>query len=126
MPATPPFLQAIGCSKRGSEGRDGFSRAYAHARRQQVESWADQLVAIADDASLEANDRRVRIDTRKWIMARLAPNRWGDKVTVAGDPDAPLQHVVSRIDVARLSGPELDALERFTDARLAAKEAQDD
>jgi hypothetical protein len=106
--------------------RDGwFSAAYARARRQQVEAWSDELLKIADDPRLEPNDRRVRLDTRKWIMARLNPNRWGDKVTVAGDLDAPLQHVVTRLDVARLSGPELDALERFTDARLAAKDVED-
>ena len=102
-----------------------FSAAYARARRQQVEAWSDELLKIADDPRLEPNDRRVRLDTRKWIMARLNPNRWGDKVTVAGDPDAPLQHVVTRLDIARLSGPELDALERFTDARLAAKDMRD-
>jgi hypothetical protein len=32
---------------------------------------------------------------------------------------------IAAIDLKQLSGPELDALERFTDARLAAKDVQD-
>jgi hypothetical protein len=46
-------------------------------------------------------------------------------VQVAGDPDSPIRHTVGVLDLSQLSGPELDALERFTDARLAAKEVQD-
>jgi hypothetical protein len=107
--------------------RDGwFSAAYARARRQQVEAWSDELLKIADDPRLEPNDRRVRLDTRKWLMSKLHPARFGDKVTVAGDVENPLQHVVRAVDLTKLSGPELDALERFADARLAAFEVAAD
>jgi hypothetical protein len=104
---------------------DGFSTRYSGAIRDQLEAWKDDLLTIADDERLEPNDRRIRIDTRKWLMSKLHPSKYGDNVTVAGDPDAPLQHVVKHLDVATLSGPELDALERFTDARLAAKDVED-
>jgi hypothetical protein len=80
---------------------------------------------IADDPGLEPNDRRVRLDTRKWLMSKLNPARYGDKVQIAGDPDSPIRHTVGVLDLSRLSAPELDALERFTDARLAAKDVQD-
>jgi hypothetical protein len=43
----------------------------------------------------------------------------------ASDPDNPIQHTVGVIDLSHLSGPELDALERFTDARLSAKDVRD-
>jgi hypothetical protein len=108
------------------DDRDGwFSEAYARARRQQVEAWSDQLLQIADDPRLEPDDRRVRLDTRKWLMSKLHPQRYGDKVQVAGDPDHPIRHTVAVIDLSQLSGPELDALERFADARLAARDVQD-
>jgi len=58
-------------------------------------------------------------------MSKLHPQRYGDKVQVGGDPDNPIRHTVGVIDLAHLSGPELDALERFTDARLAAKDVED-
>jgi hypothetical protein len=103
------------------DDRDGFSSAYAQARRSQMEAWSDQLLAIADDSRLEPNDRRVRLDTRKWLMARLHPARFGDRVQLAGDPAAPIAHVVGVVDLKKLSSAELDALEQFTNARLAAK-----
>jgi hypothetical protein len=106
--------------------RDGFSAKYASAKRQLIEAWSDQLVQIADNDLLEPNDRRVRIDTRKWLMSKLHAAKYGDKVTVSGDAENPLQHVVNVLDMTKLSDPELDALERFADARLAAIEVAED
>jgi len=57
-------------------------------------------------------------------MSKLHPQRHGDKVQVAGDPAAPIVHVAG-VDLKRLSSAELDALERFADARLAAKGMQE-
>jgi hypothetical protein len=101
-----------------------FAQVYARARRSQVEAWSDELLAIADDTSLESNDRRVRLDVRKWLMARINPARYGDRVQLAGDPENQVIHVVD-LDLARLTEVELTALERFADARLTAKDAQD-
>jgi hypothetical protein len=92
----------------------------------QVEAWSDQLLVIADNDLLEPNDRRVKIDTRKWLMPKLHPTKYGERVTVAGDAENPLQHVVSVVDMTKLSNAELDALERFADARLAAIEVAED
>ena len=105
--------------------RGGFAQNYARARRAQVEGWSDQLLEIADDNSLEPNDRRVRLDVRKWLMSKLNPAHYGERVQLAGDPDNPIHHTVAVIDLSRLSSPELDALERFTDARLTARDVQD-
>jgi hypothetical protein len=58
-------------------------------------------------------------------MSELHPSRYGDKIVYSGDPAMPIAHVVSVLDLSQLSGPELDALERFTDARLAANDVQD-
>jgi hypothetical protein len=101
----------------------GLPKFTRRARRSQVEAWSDELLAIADDHSLEPNDRRVRLDVRKWLMARLNPARYGDRVQLAGDPENPVRHVVD-LDLARLTEVELAALERFADARLAAKDVQ--
>jgi hypothetical protein len=59
-------------------------------------------------------------------MSELHPAKYGDRVTVAGDAESPLQHDISVVDLTELSSPELDALERFADARLAANEVSDD
>jgi hypothetical protein len=57
-----------------------FSDMYARAREEQADSLADEIIAIADGE--EAPDsRRVRVDARKWVAAKLRPGTYGDKNT---------------------------------------------
>jgi hypothetical protein len=50
-----------------------------------MEMWADQRFKTANDESLEPNDRRVKIDTKKWLMSKVAYRRYGDKLIHAGE-----------------------------------------
>lgn len=75
-----------------------FRELYARARAAQLARWADDLVEIADDPSGDPNRDRLRIDTRKWLLARMLPRLYGDRVVVAGDEAAP---VVIRDDAQR-------------------------
>lgn len=78
---------------------DEFRTQYAHARELQAEHWADEIVEIADNGSNDWMERqgrdgssvevvnsdhinrsRLRVDTRKWLMARMAPKKYGDRV----------------------------------------------
>lgn len=71
---------------------EDFRQQYVRAREDQAETHADQMQEIADEAPpLDANGRtdsgwvqwqRNRIDTRKWIAAKLKPKKYGDKVDV--------------------------------------------
>lgn len=77
-----------------------FRDQYARAREAQAEHWADEIIEIADDGTNDWTERqnkdgstydavdnevinrsRLRVDTRKWLMARMAPKKYGDKVT---------------------------------------------
>jgi hypothetical protein len=40
---------------------------------------ADQLVEIADNTGIDANDKRIRVDTRKWLLSKALPKIYGDK-----------------------------------------------
>lgn len=91
-----------------------FREQYAHAREVQADSWADDILEIADDNSNDVirdpdsgNERfnsefaarsRLRVDTRKWLMARMAPKKYGDKVTqqITGEDGGPLQVTIQR------------------------------
>ncbi len=67
---------------------------YARARILQCEVMADEILTIADDASrdtiegengpMQNNEwiarSRVRIDVRKWLLAKINPARWGEKI----------------------------------------------
>jgi hypothetical protein len=101
-----------------------FREIYAHARELQAMRWAEEVLTIADNTTLDPQDRRIRVDTRKWLLSKVLPRIYGDKLTVGGDPKAPIRHAVA-LDLTALSDAELDALERFTDARLAAQDAED-
>lgn len=96
-----------------------FSNQYARAR----ESWADatfeETLEIADNSrnDTQTDDEgrpivnhdniqraRLRVDTRKWALARMAPKRYGDKVetTLKGDPENPVQVVKTVWNLAPL------------------------
>lgn len=55
------------------------------------------------------------------LMARLRPAHCGDRLVHSGELEAPIAHVVAHPDLSRLSDLKIDPLERFTEARFAAK-----
>lgn len=77
-----------------------FREMYARAREDQQDHWANEIIEIADDAtndwverqtnretitvvdSEHINRARLRVDTRKWLMAKLAPRKYGDFKTL--------------------------------------------
>src|SRR3954469_21620442 len=95
------------------QARPEFRDQYARAREAQAEHWADEILEIADDGShdvktierkgelVEVVDHdvvqrsRLRVETRKWLLSKLAPRKYGDKLELGSDPDKP---VVTRIE----------------------------
>lgn len=89
------------------------SERYARARRRQADAMIEDTFAIADDSGFdgrivdgrveidgEAIQRaRLRVDTRKWYAAKIAPRMYGDKVDVTSDGKA-LQSFTLGIGVA--------------------------
>jgi hypothetical protein len=68
-----------------------LSLMYARARESQVHAIAVSGVRIADAATPEtAQVARLQVDVRKWIASKLMPRLYGERIEVAGDPDAPL------------------------------------
>ena len=79
----------------------------------QVEYWAHEIIEIADDTSGDfiinergervvdhehINRARLRVDARKWLMSKLSPQRYGDRVTA---------DVTVRRDLRELSDSEI-------------------
>lgn len=78
-----------------------FVEQYARAREEQADTYADEIVAIADEPpdlvekrnedgetvevaldSAAIARQRLRIDARKWVASKLKPKKYGDKVDV--------------------------------------------
>jgi hypothetical protein len=79
----------------------GFRARYAQARELGYERMAEEIIEISDD-NYTGNDglvdngavqqARLRSDNRKWLLAKMMPKRFGDRVTteITGDASAPL------------------------------------
>ncbi len=98
-----------------------FRDQYAGAREAQADYYAEEIIEISDDGSNDWMERkngdgstdevenkevlarsRLRVDTRKWLMARMAPKKYGDKVVQehTGPGGGPVQvHRVERVIV---------------------------
>ncbi len=80
-----------------------FRTQYARAREMQADHLADEILEIADDGTNDWAERaakggetttvvdhehiqrsKLRVDTRKWLMARMAPKKYGDKLDLGG------------------------------------------
>ncbi len=103
----------------------GSISPFASAAPSLADALFDEALEIADDVSGDwATDKdgkkvldhehiqrsRLRVDTRKWAAGKLAPKRYGDKVQHTGDGGGPIR---VRPDLSKLTGEELDALERI-------------
>jgi hypothetical protein len=78
-----------------------FRVQYDQARARLLEHWADELLDIADNGTNDWQHKensktgevfecvdtdhisrsRLRVDTRKWLLSKLRPERYGDTVT---------------------------------------------
>jgi len=81
-----------------NEDREGFADRYVRARDMQMEHWADELLEISDDARndwmkrgdhVEINYEHVqrsklRSDNRKWLLSKLRPDKYGERVSHVG------------------------------------------
>jgi len=75
---------------------------YARAKRDGIEAEAEKLIDLSDDASIAADDKRIRVDVRKFLLAKLLPKVYGDRVelehTASADFAQILQAARKRID----------------------------
>lgn len=67
---------------------------YAHAREDQADYLADQILEIADTAE-DPNKARVQIESRKWLAAKLKSKSYGEKIAHVGgsEEDSPIRFV---------------------------------
>jgi hypothetical protein len=62
---------------------DGFGARYERARFFGYMTMFDEIIAISDERcadTVEAQRNRLRVDTRKWALAKALPKIFGDKV----------------------------------------------
>jgi hypothetical protein len=96
------------------EAHEEFRHQYARAREALYDWIAEEAIRIADDSSGDyfIEDRngqsvvvpdharvqraRLQVDTRKWLLSKLAPRKYGDKVELlAASSDGPNELKIS-------------------------------
>ncbi len=81
-----------------------FRDKYARAKQIALERMAEEINSIADNTEEDANSRRVRVDSRKWLLSKLLPKVYGD-ATMLKHADADGNSM--KIEVTRVKRPEL-------------------
>lgn len=98
----------------------GFDQQYREAMTGGAEALLDESLDVVDDrvSDPDASSRRARAWARHEVAKRKAPQLYGDRVTLSGDPEAPL---------SGLSNAELDAAiaERMAKLRGGAEGGND-
>lgn len=97
-----------------NENKD-FADQYARARETMLEAMADEILDIADDTSGDTvkdtygneradsewiNRSRLRVDSRKWLLSKLLPKKYGEKLELSGNRNAPLT-----VEIVRFTDP---------------------
>ncbi len=119
------------CRKQGMPARQtvlrwrrehsGFDTEYTRARVDQMENWGDDCVEIADDDTLDTLDSvdkqgnsiqvpnhanvqrdRLRIDTRKFMMSKIARHIYGERVEHEHSGEIHQRHTVELSDRERM------------------------
>lgn len=85
------------------DDRRGFYAQYARARELCIESWADEIVEIAENGDNDWMTRetesgriekqyngdhiqrsKLRVDSRRWLLSKMKPEKYGDRLELAG------------------------------------------
>jgi hypothetical protein len=86
---------------------NGFAEKYAIARAAQALHWGEEILEIADNPTLEWQHKRIMVDTRKWLLGKILPKVYGDRISL----DATVRTEERSLDTG---------LFRFVLARMAA------
>jgi hypothetical protein len=85
-----------------------FQNQYSVAKVLQADELAEQGLEIADDLKGDAQRARVQIEYRKWIVGKIAPRKYGERISqeISGPGGAPVSVRAAAVTV-RMPAPEV-------------------
>jgi Bacteriophage Sf6, terminase small subunit-like len=106
------------------DDREGFAARFTRAREMQLEAWADDQIEIADDGTRDFVERenksgegthqafdgehvqrsRLKIETRRWLMSKLRPDLYGERLAVDGNMRVSHANLLDRLAAAEAEG----------------------
>jgi hypothetical protein len=97
--------------------RADFGARYTRAKSIGYERLADEVIAIGDAPIIHnghpdnalVQHARLMSDNRKWLLSKVLPKIYGDKVEISGDANAPLIQRIELVAVRpKLTPPTID------------------
>jgi len=93
-----------------------FVQQYEKAKQEAADALVEEMLDIADNGTndwMEIHDKdgecvgykvngehvqrsRLRVDARKWIASKLKPKKYGEALTLKGDPTSPPALIINR------------------------------
>ncbi|MEI6580814.1 MAG: hypothetical protein WCO07_01435 [bacterium] len=86
-----------------------FQLQYAHAKEESADAMSEEILDLSDGAiavikggaekksSALAQAVRLQVDTRKWIMSKMKPKKYGDKLALGNDEQKPFEIVIKKL-----------------------------
>lgn len=81
-----------------------YKELYEIAKDIQLQNLEDQIIEIADNPSLDPNQIKrdtLKIESRKWILTKLKPDKYGQKVDVNNRVTIIEQPLFNLIDISK-------------------------
>ena len=94
MPSMPTVFRWIA-------DNDDFRNQYAHACEERADYLAEEALVIADDQDIDSGKiqrDKLRVDTRKWFVAKLHPKKYSERIQQEDITAKPKQLVIVRND----------------------------
>lgn len=108
--------------ERITRARDGLINKMA----EEILELADAQPMIDNEGKVDngwVNQTRLRIDARKWLLSKLCPKKYGDRLQVSGNSEDPI-NIRHTLDVSQLSTAALQEIMRAKDTALIGIESK--
>lgn len=117
MPNSETFYKWVDSS-------EAKTKQYARACEERADAIFEEMIDIADDGSNDlmtvvkgdkkyetenrevTNRSRLRVDTRKWMLSKMMPKKYGDKLDVTSDGEKLVAPIINVLPLSDESQPE--------------------
>ena len=82
------------------DNNPNFAVMFAQAKRRQLEAMAEDIVDTAMNEDMDPADKRLIVDTKKWLLSKLMHRQFGDKLDITSGGEAlpaSSQHIDQRV-----------------------------
>lgn len=109
---------------------DEFCKQYARAKQESADAMAEEILDISDDGTNDWEGREIaggrtiialnteavqrsklRVDTRKWLMAKMKPKRYGDQLDITSGGEKLPMPLLDRVPTDHLTTKDTETRE---------------